>query len=88
MAAKHRCPPRCHLCPDLDGDLMPMCMGSAALAIGPRDRSYCTCRVEEVGRRRDIDQIAGTVRALFTRVRELEKQLGEKRGATDETSFV
>ena len=41
--SKHRCPDHCHKCPDMDGQVMPGCMGTAAMARGPYDMSYCTC---------------------------------------------
>lgn len=75
----HRCPPRCHFCPLLDGDIMPGCMGTAALARGPRDKSYCTCRVEAEQRNRDIEHMGETIRYLVKQVRELEKQLNIRR---------
>jgi hypothetical protein len=74
---KHKCPPRCHLCPLMDGDLMPWCMGTAAMGIGPRDKSHCTCRVEERERRRDIDSMGETIRALLRRVHSLEEALAK-----------
>lgn len=42
-AVKHKCPPWCHLCPLIDGAVMPQCMGTAAMSHGDRDMSYCTC---------------------------------------------
>lgn len=38
----HRCSDSCHRCPDLNGDIMPGCMGTAVLSDGT-DMSYCTC---------------------------------------------
>jgi hypothetical protein len=74
-AREHKCPARCHVCPMLDGQIMPMCMGTAAMATGHYDRSRCTCATEQQDRRRDIDQIGETVRVLIRRVRELEDQV-------------
>ncbi len=40
---KHACPSKCHKCPLLHGDVMPGCMGTAALAVNAHDLSHCTC---------------------------------------------
>lgn len=42
-AVSHSCSRHCHHCPDLDGEIMPGCMGTAARANGPRDMYACTC---------------------------------------------
>jgi hypothetical protein len=42
--AHRNCPSYCHRCPDLSGEIMPGCMGTAAMAHGPHDMSYCTCK--------------------------------------------
>jgi hypothetical protein len=39
--AKHICPPFCHRCPALYGDILPHCMGLINL---PDDLILCTCR--------------------------------------------
>ena len=40
MSKRHVCPPWCHVCPLLDGDVMPMCMGTAAMG----SVYACTCK--------------------------------------------
>jgi hypothetical protein len=37
--SKHKCPPWCHRCPDMGGDVMPMCWGT----IHDDDLERCTC---------------------------------------------
>jgi hypothetical protein len=39
MTRRHVCPPRCHRCPDLNGDVMPMCWGS----VDRNDLVRCHC---------------------------------------------
>lgn len=75
---RHRCPERCHLCPLCEGDVMPWCMGTAATALGPRDLSRCNCRVEALERRRRVDQMGETIRALLRRVRALEEEIAKR----------
>ena len=53
QSREHRCNVnRCHRCPDMDGMIMPGCMGTAARGNGPYDLSACTCqrRVQPVER--------------------------------------
>lgn len=70
--SKHRCPDRCHKCPDLDGQVMPGCMGTAALAQTATDLSYCTCvrtlpqAEDEIRKLKiEIDDIRKTVEHLI-----------------------
>lgn len=51
----HRCPSHCHRCPDLGGAVMPGCMGTAALALHDRDKSYCTCIKHQKEETAEID---------------------------------
>lgn len=80
----HRCPERCHLCPLVEDDVMPWCMGTAATALGPRDLSRCTCREESRERRRSIDDMAITIRTLLARVRRLEEEISKRKLADNE----
>ena len=38
-AVKHSCPKWCHVCSDLNGDIMPWCIGGAVY----NDLGRCTC---------------------------------------------
>lgn len=69
---KHRCPPRCHRCPDLHGEIMPGCMGTAVLAHGPFDMSFCTCHRSASP---DNDATEKQIRDLQKRVAVLEFSL-------------
>lgn len=51
---------------------MPGCMGTAALANGPRDKSHCTCIAGDSA----IDGLSSDVRSLLKRVQEIEKLMG------------
>ena len=66
----HRCPTRCHRCPELSGEVMPSCMGTAAMgSIDPTQLNWCTCTRPGRGEPTLEDQ----VRALNKRVAELER---------------
>jgi hypothetical protein len=41
MQPKHNCPNWCHKCPELGGDILPICWGSVAW--GSSDLSHCCC---------------------------------------------
>lgn len=69
----HRCPPCCHRCPDLDDDVMPGCMGTAANQ-GPntlRLMTWCTCTAALPTEGAPESQVA----LLTARVSELEERL-------------
>ena len=57
----HRCPNRCHRCPLMNGDVMPGCMGTAALATNPRDMSHCTCALHSND---DMESLRARVKKL------------------------
>ncbi|MEU3507629.1 hypothetical protein ABZ733_06835 [Streptomyces longwoodensis] len=67
----HTCPPCCHNCPDLNDDVMPGCMGTAALATDPRSTFWCTCDAALPTEGTPEAQVA----LLTARVRELEDKL-------------
>jgi len=67
-AGEHRCPPWCHRCPDLRGDVLPGCMGTAGLARDGRDLSRCTCP-------RNSTEIREALKAARERVTQLEDML-------------
>lgn len=69
----HRCPPNCHRCPDLDDDVMPGCMGTAANQGSPetaRLMTWCTCSANR--RLPTEDSNAARIAALEARIAELE----------------
>ncbi|WP_406324431.1 hypothetical protein [Streptomyces niveus] len=68
----HRCPPNCHRCPDLDDDVMPSCMGTAANQSPNTLRllTWCTCSAN-----RELpaeDSTNARIAALEARIAELE----------------
>lgn len=68
----HRCPPNCHRCPDLDDDVMPGCMGTAANQ-GPhtlRLLTWCTCSAN--GDLPAEDSANARIAALEARIAALE----------------
>lgn len=67
----HQCPPCCHRCPDLDDDVMPACMGTAALALNTKSMDWCTC---EAALPADASP-AALISLLTARVDELERRL-------------
>jgi len=68
----HRpCPSYCHRCPDLGGEIMPGCMGTAAMAHGPHDMSYCTCKVRRRIDRED-NELRRQVEDIQCRLKRLE----------------
>ncbi|KAB8162943.1 hypothetical protein FH609_004245 [Streptomyces sp. 3MP-14] len=72
----HRCPPTCHRCPDLDGDVMPGCMGTAANQAGAdtaRLLTWCTCSANLTLPQED--NLAHRVALLEARLAELADQL-------------
>lgn len=62
----------CHRCPDLGGEVMPACMGTAATAWTPTDLTHCTC--ERPSRRTEIERLQDAVAKLTKRVEELERR--------------
>jgi hypothetical protein len=69
----HVCPPCCHRCPDMDDDVMPGCLGTAALAANPRSLAWCTCQAALPAEGAPAAQTA----LLAARVEELERRLAE-----------
>jgi hypothetical protein len=67
----HKCPQHCHRCPDMGGDVMPGCMGTAALGRHGKDKSFCTCH-----KVRSYDAPADETRmaSLEKRISDLEKR--------------
>ena len=66
----HKCPPNCHPCSDLNGDVMPKCAGTAALALEATSLDWCTC---DANRELPVeDSLAARITALEARVTELE----------------
>lgn len=71
----HRCPPNCHRCPDLDDDVMPRCMGTAANQGSPgtaRLLTRCTCAAN-----RSLpteDSAMARIAALEARIEQLEAE--------------
>lgn len=69
-----RCPQRCHRCGLLGGQVMPWCMGTAAMSNGPHDLSQCTCHGGACGAKwMDSD----VLNDLVSRVEALEKLLAK-----------
>lgn len=68
----HRCPPNCHRCPDLDDDVMPGCMGTAANQSPTTLRlmTWCTCSANRSLPAEDSN--AARIAALEARIAELE----------------
>lgn len=70
----HQCPPCCHRCPDLDDQIMPGCMGTAANLTAERGAlTWCTCRA---GLPADASP-AALISLLTARVDELERRLAK-----------
>lgn len=71
----HRCPSNCHRCPDLDDDVMPGCMGTAAnQSTGTlRLTTWCTCSANRALPTEDSTN--ARIAALEARITELEAQL-------------
>ncbi|MER5882683.1 hypothetical protein ABT160_02525 [Streptomyces sp. NPDC001941] len=69
----HRCPPNCHNCPHLDGDVMPNCMGTAALSLESTSLAWCTCAANQ--ELPAEDSTAARIAALEARIAELEARL-------------
>jgi hypothetical protein len=77
----HRCPPRCHRCPDLDRrEVLPYCMGTAAMGIADATSlAWCTCKRPGRGgtasqpspEQQRIDSLERQVLALKSRIDEL-----------------
>lgn len=67
----HRCPPTCHRCPHLNDDVMPGCMGTAAMSTEPRSLFWCTC---SAALPTDASP-AALIATLTARVDELEQRL-------------
>ena len=66
----HRCPDRCHRCPELGGEVMPGCMGTAGFGnIVPTSLDWCTCKRPGRGEPTLEEQVI----ALTKRVAELER---------------
>lgn len=73
---RHRCPPTCHRCPDLNDDVMPGCMGTAANQGSPQTArllTWCTCKTALP----TDANAAALVATLTARVDELERRLAE-----------
>lgn len=68
----HKCPPWCHKCPDLKGDVLPVCWGS----IHRNDLLACYCSRPHRATRNDDDS-AVTWEQLIERITSLEKALEE-----------
>lgn len=71
----HKCPSYCHKCPDMAGQIMPGCMGTAALATDPYDLSHCTCNVhlqQEKNDSEEISQLRKKVLVLEKKIKALE----------------
>ncbi|MFD6874510.1 MULTISPECIES: hypothetical protein [unclassified Streptomyces] len=73
MAIPHTCPPTCHRCPDLDDDVMPGCLGTAANQGTPetlRLLTWCTCTAALPTE----DSLTARIAHLEARVTELENR--------------
>ncbi|MFJ3793824.1 hypothetical protein [Kitasatospora sp. NPDC090091] len=71
---RHRCPPCCHRCPDLDDEIMPGCMGTAAnLGAEHGALTWCTCRASLPS---DANP-AALIELLTTRVDDLTRRITE-----------
>jgi len=66
--ADHHCPPWCHKCPALHGDVMPVCWGS----VDRNDLNRCYCK-RPTASVREADSLWST---LVSRVKVLEAALG------------
>lgn len=67
----HSCPTFCHLCPDVDDEVMPRCLGTAAL--GGADRrslTWCTCSAN--GELLSEEAAAARIAVLEARIAVLE----------------
>lgn len=74
----HECSSVCHPCPDLEGDIMPGCMGTAALSLDPTSFNWCTCESDL-----PTEASAATeVLILRSRVAQLEARLAELEART------
>ena len=62
---RHRCPPWCHKCPRMDGEIMPGCMGTAAMGY-----HRCTCTQDKARRAvwRRVAELEAKVAALQAKV--------------------
>jgi hypothetical protein len=68
----HVCPPCCHICPDADDDVIPGCLGTAAMgSADPRSFEWCTCEAKLPADATPEGQIA----LLTARVAQLEERL-------------
>ena len=67
----HSCPPFCHLCLDVDDEVMPNCLGTAALGgADPRSLTWCTCSAN--GELLAEEAAAARIAALEARIAALE----------------
>jgi len=69
----HRCPNRCHKCPDLKGEVMPGCMGTVVSANGPYDMHGCTCSRPRTTDR--MDALESEVKKLKAKIISMEERL-------------
>lgn len=61
------CPPHCHACPDMGGDVMPRCWGCIDLPPGVDWRSRCICETESECARNAVRSLLANHRRFFSR---------------------
>ena len=64
---KHTCPERCHRCPDMNGEVMPGCMGTAALALSAHDMSRCNCSYK-LAEKNEVQLLKARLRKLEAKI--------------------
>lgn len=73
MGKKHVCHSYCHKCPDLDGQVMPMCMGTT----DRNDFERCTCDrpaiVKAEAQEKQIRRLQAACRNFEERISKLEQ---------------